>query len=538
MSRKIVAVLVAPVLVAGVALGASLVGGEPAAPPRDVLVVQANLQDAIRPADARDTRDLDNFVDRLAERVPAAPDALLLAEVLDRGAHRLAHRLSAEFDQRYRVVVAPGRDAFSADGSVRETAIVVNTGTLNVERGASGFERIQSEDQAYATVRQAGSDRRLRLVAGHVGGDPAVAAEEFHRLGTDGDAIPVLGVDLRLSRCVLAYDEAPVDCDPQAFWTAMTDTHAYSDAAYELALAQGLRHSGYVFTPGAVAAAGVDDGLVAGEECKDAYDAGRSRTTRGECRADYYADSPFTWARVGAPEPVRRVVLPREVSLGHCEFGTRVGAVVVRVANRTDSAVTDQVTATAAAPIAVDPAEAALTAPPGEARRAVVRVTAPQETPPGRHQVTVRVGPTSTVVPVVIPDGPCVEPAVYASSFNPGRPPEDAIDGDINTFWHSEWSPPHPLPQSITLNLGSPTTVSELRYQPRFDGNLNGTIREYVIYVSVDGRSFTEVTSGTWPVDAREKTATWTATDARYVRLEAHSASGGSYASAAEVTVS
>ncbi|HEX2130367.1 MAG TPA: discoidin domain-containing protein [Actinophytocola sp.] len=541
-NRALLAVLVVPLVVAVVTTAASFVdsASPPPVRPREVLVVQANLQDAIRPADVRDKRDVDNFVDRLAERVPAAPDAVLLAEVLGPGARRVAARLSREFGDRYRAVVAPGNRAFAPDGSVRETAIVINTRTLEADRRASGYHRVQSEDQAYATVRQVRSDLRLRLVAGHIGGDPAVAAEEFHALGRDDDAVPVLGVDLRLARCVLAAEPQPVDCAPQPFWSTLTDTYAYTDAAYERSLAQEHRYSGYLFTPGAVTSAYVDEDYAVPEAaaCKDAYDAGRSGRTEGACRARYYADSPFTWATVGEPEPVRRTVLPGELVLDRCEFGTRVAAIVARVANRTGEEVTEPVTAAASAPLTVEPAQSAITVPAGEARRAALRVTAPRQAPPGTYEVTVRVGSSSTVVPVVVPDGPCVEPAVYASSFNPGRPPEYAIDGDISTFWHSEWSPPTPLPQSITLNLGEPTAVSELRYQPRFDGNLNGTIKDYVVYVSTDGQTFTEVTSGTWTADAREKSVTFPRTQARYVRLEAHSASGGSYASAAEVSVS
>ncbi|MGP3913056.1 discoidin domain-containing protein [Nonomuraea sp. 10N515B] len=112
-----------------------------------------------------------------------------------------------------------------------------------------------------------------------------------------------------------------------------------------------------------------------------------------------------------------------------------------------------------------------------------------------------------------------------------------AVDGDIATFWHSEYSPPTPLPQSITLNLGEVKRVGKVDYQPRFDGNLNGTLLDYKVYVSADGQSFTEVAVGTWAGDARLKTATFTPVDARYVRLEGHRALGGSYLSAAEVTV-
>jgi hypothetical protein len=125
---------------------------------------------------------------------------------------------------------------------------------------------------------------------------------------------------------------------------------------------------------------------------------------------------------------------------------------------------------------------------------------------------------------------------VYASSFHAGFGPERAVDGDIGTFWHSEYSPPTPLPQSITLNLGEVKQISKIDYQPRFDGNLNGTILDHKVYVSTDGQTFTKVAAGTWALDARLNTATFEAVQAPYVRLEGHRASGGSYLSAAEVS--
>jgi hypothetical protein len=207
------------------------------------------------------------------------------------------------------------------------------------------------------------------------------------------------------------------------------------------------------------------------------------------------------------------------------------------VVNDTDEAVTEAVSAAAPAPLTATPAQDAVEVPPGEARNVAVRIQAPRgSTPTGTYEVTVRVGPLTRTIPVRVPEA-CIEPAVYATSFHAGFEPEKAIDGDIATFWHSEYSPPTPLPQSLTLNLGEPRTVSRLTYQPRFDGNLNGTITAYTISVSEDGETFTQVASGSWAADARLKTATFAPVAARYVRLEATAAHNGSYASAAEVAV-
>src|SRR5690606_25457025 len=55
----------------------------------------------------------------------------------------------------------------------------------------------------------------------------------------------------------------------------------------------------------------------------------------------------------------------------------------------------------------------------------------------------------------------------------------NAIDGNVNTFWHTAYtgSSPPPLPHTLTIDLGSaPVAVSALRYLPRQDGTLNGIV--------------------------------------------------------------
>jgi uncharacterized protein YjdB/fibronectin type 3 domain-containing protein len=96
-----------------------------------------------------------------------------------------------------------------------------------------------------------------------------------------------------------------------------------------------------------------------------------------------------------------------------------------------------------------------------------------------------------------------------------------AIDDDPSTFWHTQWHPTQDaLPQSITINLGATYNIDGLVYKPR-QGNSNGQIGRYNIYVSLNGTDFSKVTSGTWVYDASDKTAGFAAVNARYVRLEA-----------------
>ncbi|ACU73867.1 Alpha-galactosidase [Catenulispora acidiphila DSM 44928] len=125
-----------------------------------------------------------------------------------------------------------------------------------------------------------------------------------------------------------------------------------------------------------------------------------------------------------------------------------------------------------------------------------------------------------------------------ATSANAGYPAGNAVDGQVTTLWHSQFSPVHdPLPISLTMDLGSVQTVTGLTYQPRLDGAITGTITGYTVEVSSDGVTFTPAAAaGTWTQDALLKSVEFAPVSARYVRLTATAAADG-YASAADVSV-
>jgi alpha-galactosidase len=147
-------------------------------------------------------------------------------------------------------------------------------------------------------------------------------------------------------------------------------------------------------------------------------------------------------------------------------------------------------------------------------------------------------GPVATV-----PDGPwprfvaTAQLSATASSAHDGFGPEAAIDGRLTTIWHTEFSPPAPLPQSITVDLGSVQEITGLTYQPRLDPSPNGTITGYAISVSSDGQHFADATEGSWAEDRDLKSATLpTPSSGRFVRLTATGGVAG-FASAAEIAV-
>ncbi|WP_268625150.1 NPCBM/NEW2 domain-containing protein [Paenibacillus alvei] len=110
-----------------------------------------------------------------------------------------------------------------------------------------------------------------------------------------------------------------------------------------------------------------------------------------------------------------------------------------------------------------------------------------------------------------------------------------AFDGDTKTIWHSAWNNPNQFPYHITAKYVNPTTFTKLTYLPR-QSEENGIITKYRILTSLDGVSFNEVATGTWAKDKTEKTATFTPTLAKYVRLEVPQGGGtNGFASASEI---
>lgn len=129
---------------------------------------------------------------------------------------------------------------------------------------------------------------------------------------------------------------------------------------------------------------------------------------------------------------------------------------------------------------------------------------------------------------------PAQELSATATVFHHGYEPRMAIDGSVQSMWHTEWSPRASLPQSLTIDTGRRQRIAQVTYQPREDGNHNGVIIEYQLSTSTDGVHFTPAATGTWPLDATRKVVGLPGVDARYVRLTALDGGGG-YASAAEI---
>jgi alpha-glucosidase len=96
-----------------------------------------------------------------------------------------------------------------------------------------------------------------------------------------------------------------------------------------------------------------------------------------------------------------------------------------------------------------------------------------------------------------------------------------AHDGLPTTFWHTQYTPTViPLPHWFQLDLPGTWWISGLRYLPRQDAGVNGTIADYRIEVLDTSGSWQEVARGTWPSAGLEwREVRWPVMLAQAVRL-------------------
>ena len=109
-------------------------------------------------------------------------------------------------------------------------------------------------------------------------------------------------------------------------------------------------------------------------------------------------------------------------------------------------------------------------------------------------------------------------------SYQGGNEAKLAIDGNNSTFWHTAWG----------------TNVTAITYLSRQDGNQNGMVKEYEVYLSTDGQTWgAKVASGSFQNTTALQTAKLnTATTARYMKFVAKSEiNGNAWTSAAEIGI-
>ena len=107
-----------------------------------------------------------------------------------------------------------------------------------------------------------------------------------------------------------------------------------------------------------------------------------------------------------------------------------------------------------------------------------------------------------------------------AGSVQSQEPAQNALDGNPSTLWHTDWNGCKQEDVWITIDMQSKQNIAMLRYVPR-SKQLNGIITKYRISVSDNNKDWTEVATGTWESNNKEKIAEFSKeVEARYVKLE------------------
>ena len=132
--------------------------------------------------------------------------------------------------------------------------------------------------------------------------------------------------------------------------------------------------------------------------------------------------------------------------------------------------------------------------------------------------------------------------AIFSSSEEPDYGEgANLTDGDPSSIWHTMYSVTvAPYPHWVDFDAGSMKTIKGVNYLPRQDGNSTGTIKDYEIYVSADGKEWgAPVAKGTFSKGSKIKNVVFDSpVKGRFVRFMGLNAQDGrDYASGAEFEV-
>ncbi|AZQ63824.1 hypothetical protein EI427_16800 [Flammeovirga pectinis] len=130
------------------------------------------------------------------------------------------------------------------------------------------------------------------------------------------------------------------------------------------------------------------------------------------------------------------------------------------------------------------------------------------------------------------------DPYVYSfDSEQAGDEAFKAVDKNNGTIWHTEWTPNNPpYPHELVIDLGKTKEINGINYLPR-QGQENGRIASYEIYVSDDPTNWGDtVATGTWLNTKELQTVNFASKSGRYYKLKALSeVNGNDWASVAEI---
>lgn len=116
----------------------------------------------------------------------------------------------------------------------------------------------------------------------------------------------------------------------------------------------------------------------------------------------------------------------------------------------------------------------------------------------------------------------------------------NAVDGDPETHWHTQWGNSTPeCPHEVVIEMVPPVTIKGFTYLPRQDAGVNGSIKGYEFYVGQDGNDFSKPAAlGEFKRSKGMQTVSFAPKAGRFIKLRAISEiNGGAWTSAAEIGV-
>jgi len=130
---------------------------------------------------------------------------------------------------------------------------------------------------------------------------------------------------------------------------------------------------------------------------------------------------------------------------------------------------------------------------------------------------------------------------VSADSYQGGNEAKLAIDGNNSTFWHTAWGANEPRhPHQIVIDMVKIYRITAVTYLARQDGNSNGMVKGYEIYLSTDGKTWgTAAATGNFQnTKAQQVAKLKSPVDARYIKFVATSEiNNNAWTSAAEIGI-
>ncbi len=130
---------------------------------------------------------------------------------------------------------------------------------------------------------------------------------------------------------------------------------------------------------------------------------------------------------------------------------------------------------------------------------------------------------------------------VSVDSDHSGNEAAKAFDNNNSTFWHTEyWGSEPKCPHTLVIDMTKIYEVTAFTYLARQDGSQNGMVKEFEVYLSLDGKTWGKaVASGELKnTTALQVVKLSKATAGRYLKLVAKSEiNGNAWSSAAEVGI-